>query len=83
MAIYLLLMAHGGWRCLSDTPRRDAIGALAENVDLVVDDEYEFLSVEVYDQDPVRAAAMSNFFVRELNRIDGRLSSQTFRAVTR
>ena len=61
----------------SDTPREDAIEALADNVEFVIDDEFEFLSVEVLDKDPQRAAAMSNFFVRALNRINGRLASQT------
>ncbi|WP_456425555.1 GumC family protein [Rhodocaloribacter sp.] len=61
----------------SDTPREDAIEALADNAEFLIDDEYEFLLVEVYDKDPQRAADMANFFVARLNEINGRLSSET------
>ena len=59
------------------TPLNDAMDLLGENIDFVVDNEYEFLSVEVYDRDPQRAADMANFFVHELNRINGELSALT------
>ncbi|GIV57340.1 MAG: polysaccharide chain length determinant protein [Rhodothermaceae bacterium] len=61
----------------SETPRYAARKALAENVAFVIDDEYEFLSVEVLDTDPERAAAMANFFVEELNRLNAELSAQS------
>jgi len=61
----------------SETPLKDAIETLSDNVEFVIDDEYEFLSVEVYDKDPRRAAAMANFFVRRLDEINNRLSAQT------
>ncbi|WP_457651784.1 GumC family protein [Rhodocaloribacter sp.] len=61
----------------SDTPREDAVEALADNAEFLIDDEYEFLSVEVYDKDPQRAADMANFFVARLNEINGKLSSET------
>jgi capsule polysaccharide export protein KpsE/RkpR len=59
------------------TPLKDAMELLAENADFVIDDEYEFLSIEVLDKDPQRAADMANFFVHELNRINGDLSALT------
>ncbi len=61
----------------SDTPTEDALEDLADNVDFVIDDEYDFLSVEVLDRDPIRAAEMSNFFVRALDRINNDLSSRS------
>ncbi len=61
----------------SDTPLKDAIETLADNVEFIIDEEYEFLSVEVYDKDPQRAADMANFFVRRLDEINNRLSAQT------
>lgn len=57
-------------------PHEDAITALGQNVDFPVDDDYEFLSVVVLDQDPQRAADMANFMVRRLNEINSELSSQ-------
>lgn len=65
----------------SDTPHEDALELLAENVEFVVDMEYDFLAIEVLDQDPERAAAMANFFAEELNRVNARLSSETARTL--
>jgi tyrosine-protein kinase Etk/Wzc len=59
------------------SPRESAVAALDGNVEFTVDDKYEFLSIEVLDKDPQRAAAMANFFVRNLNRLNAQLSSQT------
>lgn len=59
------------------TPREDAIRMLADNVAFEIDEEYEFLSVAVEDLDPQRAADMANFFVRKLNEVNARLSSQS------
>ncbi|MCH8276979.1 MAG: lipopolysaccharide biosynthesis protein [Bacteroidetes bacterium] len=61
----------------SDTPLEDALETLEDNVDFVIDDEYDFLSVEVLDKDPNRAAEMSNYFVRALDRINNELSSRS------
>ncbi len=61
----------------SKTPLEDALEDLEGNLDLVVDDEFDFLSVEVLDKDPQRAAAISNFFVRALDRVENDLSSRT------
>lgn len=59
---------------------RDPMGAavkmLAENASFPIDNEYEFLSVSVYDLDPQRAADIANFFVDELNRRNQELASQ-------
>jgi uncharacterized protein involved in exopolysaccharide biosynthesis len=59
-----------------DTPRSSAIEMLRDNVTFVIDDEFEFLAIEVFDRDPQRAAKMANFFVAELNRVNSELLSQ-------
>ncbi len=61
----------------SDTPMEDALKDLADNIELYVDNEYDFLSIEVIDKDPVRAAAMANFMLEELNKVNNELSSAT------
>lgn len=61
----------------SDSPVYAAIQALDSNVEFVVDEEYNHLLVRVYDREPVRAADMANHFVRELNRVNADLASQT------
>lgn len=61
----------------SETPRSDAHDMLAENVEFIVDDEFNFLSIEVLDQDPERAASIANFYVESLNEVNNRLTSQT------
>lgn len=58
-------------------PHEAALRELQDNVEFVVDKELDFLSIEVRDRDPQRAAAISNFFVSELNRLNGSLTSQT------
>ena len=60
----------------SPHPREWAINRLGKNVDFPVDEEFEFLSVVVGDQDPQRAADMANFMVRKLNEVNSELSSQ-------
>lgn len=64
---------------LSDAkfPMLDAREMLQENVDFVVDDEYNYLSVRVYDTDPQRAADMANYFAAELNRVTSDLATET------
>ncbi|MDX1548262.1 MAG: lipopolysaccharide biosynthesis protein, partial [Rhodothermales bacterium] len=63
----------------SETPRQDAIDILADNVELLIDDEYEFLTVSVADHDPERAARMANFLVRKLSAMNSALASQSAR----
>lgn len=58
-------------------PRESAVSALADNVDVAIDDEYEFLAVSVLDQNPNRAAAITNFLVRALERVEAELSTRT------
>ena len=58
-------------------PIESAISMLGDNVDFAIDDEYEFLSVSASDTDPRRAAEMSNYLVRQLNRLDNQLASRT------
>ena len=60
-----------------DFPFEDAIAVLRDNVEFVIDDELEYLSIETLDQDPIRAADISNYFVRALNRVDNELASKT------
>lgn len=60
----------------SETPLDDAIEELSDNVDFTIDDEFDFLTIEVLDRDPQRAADMANFFVARLNAINSALSSQ-------
>ena len=67
----------------SDAPMKYAIDELNGNVEFVVDNEYNYLSVRAYDKDPQRAADMANFFVSELNRIGVELSTQTAREYRR
>lgn len=67
----------------SDAPMKYAIEELGGNVEFVVDNEYNYLSVQAYDKDPQRAADLANFFVSELNRIGIDLSAQTAREYRR
>ena len=64
---------------LSDSkfPMLDAREMLQENVDFVVDDEYNYLSVRVFDTDPQRAADMANYFAAELNQVTSELATET------
>ncbi|NBC16187.1 MAG: lipopolysaccharide biosynthesis protein [Bacteroidetes bacterium] len=61
----------------SETPVSDAVEALRGNTDFVIDEEYDFLTVEVLDKDPERAAELANFYVKELTRRNAALSSQS------
>ena len=58
-------------------PRSAAVAMLHEYLDVSIDDEYEFMSIAVIDQDPQRAADITNFFVRALDRVQNDLSSRT------
>lgn len=60
----------------SRDPRGAAVRTLSENVDFPIDNEYEFLSITVYDQDPQRAADIANFLVDELNFRNQELAAQ-------
>lgn len=61
----------------SETPMSDAIKALRSNTEFVIDEEYDYLTVEVLDKDPERAADLANFYVAELTRRNAELSSQS------
>ena len=67
----------------SETPLQAAMEMLDGNINFAVDEEYNHLAVQVYDQDPQRAAAMANFFVAELNRLNAELASQSAGAFRR
>ncbi len=60
----------------TDAPVYRAVEALSDNIAFVVDQEYNHLSVRVFDRDPQRAADMANFLVEELNRVNATLASQ-------
>ncbi len=67
----------------SAAPLHAAVEVLEGNIEFVIDEEYNHLSVQVYDQDPQRAADMANFFVDELQRINAELASQSAGAFRR
>lgn len=58
-------------------PMLDARKTLRENVDFVVDDEFNYLSLRVFDTDPQRAADMANHFAAELNQVTTTLATET------
>ena len=60
----------------SENPMGGAVETLADNTEFEIDLEFGYLTVRVTDQDPQRAADMTNFFVQELNRVNVELSSQ-------
>lgn len=60
-----------------DFPIEEALKSLGDNVEFVIDDEFDFLSVEVLDKDPQRAADMSNFYVVLLDSVNNKLTTQT------
>ncbi len=55
----------------------EALAALADNIEFVIDDEYDFMSIEVFDQDAQRAADISNYFIELLDEENNRLTRQT------
>lgn len=60
----------------ADYPREEAVEQLQGNVEFEVDLQFEFLQITAFDQDPERAAALTNFLVEALNRRNQELSSQ-------
>jgi len=67
----------------SMTPREDALKVLYENLDLTIDDKYEFLGLHVADEDAVRAAAMANAFVEKMEARNEALSLETASSLRR
>ncbi|NQV73956.1 lipopolysaccharide biosynthesis protein [bacterium] len=61
----------------SDFPIDLTLKSLADNVEFVIDDEFDFLSVEVLDRDAQRAADMSNAYVKLLDEVNNKLTTQT------
>lgn len=59
------------------SPRDEALRRLTNNVSFPVDEDYEFLSVVVLDQDPRRASQIANFLVSRLNEVNTDLTSQS------
>ncbi|MFK7844483.1 MAG: GumC family protein [Rhodothermales bacterium] len=60
----------------SEDPMGSAVETIADNTEFSIDLEFGYLTINVTDQDPKRAAEMANFFVSELNRVNMALSSQ-------
>ncbi len=63
----------------AEFPRTAAIELLAENLVYAVDEEYEFLAITAFDQNPQRAADIANYAVAELNRRHSLMTSETAR----
>lgn len=61
----------------SKTPWRDARKELDDNTAFEIDRDFDFLGINVFDQDRERAASMANFFVEELNRMNIELSTES------
>lgn len=64
----------------SESPMNHTIQELEGNIEFVVDNEYNYLAVQVYDKEPQRAADMANFFVSKLNQVGIDLSTETARS---
>ena len=64
----------------SESPMNYSIQELEGNIEFVVDNEYNYLAVQVYDKEPQRAADMANFFVSKLNQVGIDLSTETARS---
>ncbi len=64
----------------SEAPIEFAIEELEGNIEFVIDNEYNYLAVQVYDKEPERAAEMANFFVSRLNEVGIDLSTETARS---
>ncbi len=58
-------------------PLSAAVETLADNLDISIDSEYEFMSISIVDENPLQAAELTNFFVRALDRVQNELSSRT------
>ena len=58
-------------------PRTAALSRLAERTDFEVSIDYDYLEIQVLDEDPDRASQMANFYVEELNRRNIALTSQS------
>ncbi len=63
---------------IGDSSMDKAIKRLRDNTDFQID-LYGAVVVKVLDENPVRAAAMANYFVHILNQINGSLSSEDAR----
>ncbi|MCY4171792.1 MAG: Wzz/FepE/Etk N-terminal domain-containing protein [Bacteroidetes bacterium] len=64
----------------SQSPMQYTLQELGANTEFIVDDEYNYLAIQVFDKEPERAANMANFFVTELNRLGIELSTETAKA---
>ena len=60
---------------IGDSSMERTIKALRDNVEFVYQDD-EYITIEVMDRDPQRAADMANYFVQTLNQISIKLGTQ-------
>jgi len=63
---------------VSDSSMENTMKELKENVAFEIQDE-DYITVDVYDKDPLRAAAMANYYVEVLNTISIQLGTQEAR----
>lgn len=63
---------------VGDTSMEEAVKELKENVAFELQDE-DYITIEVMDKDPDRAAAMANYFVDVLNSVSLRLGTREAR----
>jgi uncharacterized protein involved in exopolysaccharide biosynthesis len=63
----------------NEHPIPSAVDILRNNLEFDVALDYDYLGIRAYDRDPERAAAMANFLVGQLNRVNAELSSQSAR----
>lgn len=64
---------------ITSYPREKTLKELISNIEIEIQDEGN-LDVSVYDTDPKRAAAMANFFVEQLNKINTEINVQNAKA---
>lgn len=60
----------------SRTPMQAAINKLRDNVEFDIDMEFDFMTISAYDTDPMRAANLTEYFVRRLNEVNERLLTE-------
>jgi uncharacterized protein involved in exopolysaccharide biosynthesis len=63
---------------ITSYPGEKTMKALLENVEFIVEPE-GYLTIEVFDRDPQRAADMANYFVERLNKTNSELQVQNAR----
>ncbi|MBI5020382.1 MAG: hypothetical protein HZB59_03005 [Ignavibacteriales bacterium] len=60
---------------ISDSSMEDCVKSLRENVAFEYQDD-DYITIDVYDKDPIRASAMANYFIAVLNETSIRLATR-------